>query len=116
MTTSARSSTRRSTGMGLRSSEVISAIPSSLTVLVPLLLASVASVLSRYFEASLGTMVASVAGMDHRRPFPFKYSKRANVLLALVLLTPIAAIPAQMFRDLFRTLLKIVQSGGKLPP
>jgi hypothetical protein len=56
--------------------------------------------------------------MDHRRPFPFKFSKRANVVLALFaldLLTPIAVIPAQMFRDLFRTLLKIIQSGGKLP-
>jgi hypothetical protein len=59
-----------------------------------------------------------VAGMDHRRPFPFKYSKRANVLLALfalVLLTPVAVIPGKMFRDLFRTLFKIVQSGGKSP-
>jgi hypothetical protein len=56
--------------------------------------------------------------MDHRRPFPFKYSKRANVLLALfalVLLTPVAVIPGKMFRDLFRTLFKIVQSGGKSP-
>ena len=59
-----------------------------------------------------------MAGMDHRRPFPFKYSKRANVLLALfalVLLTPVAVIPGKMFRDLFRTLFKIVQSGGKSP-
>ena len=56
--------------------------------------------------------------MDHRPPFPCKYSKRTNVilaLLALVLLIPIAMIPAQMFRDLFRTLLKIIKSGGESP-
>jgi hypothetical protein len=74
--------------------------------------------LSRYFEASLGTKDAPVAGMDHRRPFPFNLSKRINVLLALfalILLTPALLVPGKMFRDLFRTLLKIIHSKGEMP-
>jgi len=53
-----------------------------------------------------------------QNPFPFKYSKRLNVLLAIVamvLIAPIAAFPLPMFRALFVIFLKIAQSGGNLP-
>ncbi len=57
--------------------------------------------------------------MDHlRNAFPFKYSKRLNVLLAMiamVLIAPIAVFPVPMFRTLFAALLKIAQSRGNLP-
>jgi hypothetical protein len=57
--------------------------------------------------------------MDHlRNAFPFKYSKRLNVVLAMVamvLIAPIAVLPVPLFRDLFTELLKIVRSGGNLP-
>jgi hypothetical protein len=53
-----------------------------------------------------------------RNSFPFKYSKRANVLLAtvaMILIAPIAALPVPMFRNLFAAFLKIAQSGGNIP-
>jgi hypothetical protein len=53
-----------------------------------------------------------------RNAFPFKYSKRLNVVLALIamgLIAPVAVLPVPLFRDLFTALLKIAQSGGNLP-
>jgi hypothetical protein len=53
-----------------------------------------------------------------QNPFPYRYSKRANVLLAvaaLVLIAPVAALPLRIFRELFAVLLKIARSGGSFP-
>ncbi len=53
-----------------------------------------------------------------RNAFPFKYSKRLNVVLAVIamgLIAPIAVLPVPLFRALFATFLKIAQSGGNLP-